>query len=55
MLELIWQCQSLIAACGIFTIIIVGILIVVLSVLGIYFNIGLPNGLKGFLFYIQVT
>jgi len=37
------------------TIIIVGILIVVLSVLGIYFNIGLPNGLKGFLFYIQVV
>ena len=31
-----------------------GILIVVISFLIIYFNIGLPSGLKGFLFFIQV-
>ena len=31
-----------------------GIFIVVISFLIIYFNIGLPSGLKGFLFFIQV-
>ena len=32
-----------------------GILVVVFSTLIIYYNIGLPNALKGFLFFIQVS
>ena len=33
----------------------VGIFIVVASILIMYYNIGLPNSLRGFLFYSQVS
>ena len=35
--------------------ILTGIVIVVLSILIMYYNIGLPNSLRGFLFYSQVN
>jgi len=36
-------------------ILFLGIFIVVLSLLIMYYNIGLPNSLRGFLFYSQVS